>query len=181
MCNPTLVAGLSAGLQYQQSITAQKIAQQRENRQNEIAKKNFQFRQKAEQLKLKQSTEANLAKIKKAEEKSRRDRATFRANKNYTGNTYELLLQNYYDQEGGYRNTVFNNIDKNILQFDNTQIALQTNQEAQSTYITSPDYLYTAGASALSFAGNYYDYKAKQNKAGTNKSYYDYNYDGADD
>ena len=182
MCNPTLiVAGLSAGMQYQASITQQKIAEQRANRQNEIAKTNQIQRSKAESLKLKQSTEANLEKLRLAERKSRRDRATFRTNKNYTGNTYEMLLGNYYDSEAQYRNTVMGNIEKNVFQFDRTQEALQTNYDAQATYVQSPDYLYTAGASALSFAGSYYDYKAKKNASGQEKSFYDYNYDGADD
>ena len=34
--------------------------------------------------------------------------------------------------------------------------------------------MYTAGASALNFAGDYYSYKAKQNQAGTNNDYYSY-------
>ena len=175
MCNPTLiVAGLSAGMQYQQSIAQQKIAQQQQIRQNQIAKTNQIQRSKAESLKLKQSTEANLEKLRLAERKSRRDRSTFMVNKNYTGNNYNMLLANYYDSEAQYRNTVFGNISKNVAQFDRTQEALQTQYDAQSTYVMSPDYKYTAGASALSFASSYYDYKAKQNQAGTTSEYYTY-------
>ena len=49
MCNPTLiVAGLSAGLQYQQSMNMQKIARERDIRQNQIAKNNQIIRAKAE-------------------------------------------------------------------------------------------------------------------------------------
>lgn len=175
MCNPTLVvAGLSAGMQYQQSMAMQKNAQAQAIRQNEIAKNNQVIRAKAEALKLKQSTEKNLEKLRLAESESRRRRATFISGKNYTGNTYNMLLANYYDQEGQYRNTVLGNIQKNVFQFNETQKALQANYEAQSTYVTTPDFLYTAGASALNFAGSYYDYKAKQNQAGTNTDYYSY-------
>lgn len=182
MCSPTLVvSAISAGMSYQSSIQAQKIEQQRRTLQNINAKKNQIQRSKAESLKLKQSTEANLEKLRLAEMKSRRDRATFRTNKNYTGNTYEMLLSNYYDSEAQYRNTVMGNIEKNVFQFDRTQEALQTQYDAQSTFVTTPDYLYTAGASAISFAGSYYDYKAKKNASGQEKSYYDYNFDGADD
>ena len=175
MCNPTLVvAGLSAGLQYQQSMAMQKNARDQEIRQNQIAKNNQIIRAKAEATKLKLSTEKNLEKLRLAEGESRRRRATFAVGKNYTGNTYNMLLANYYDQEGQYRNTVLGNIQKNVFQFNRTQEALQANYEAQSTYITTPDFLYTAGASALNFAGSYYDYKAKQNQAGTNTDYYSY-------
>ena len=53
MCNPTLVvAGLSAGLQYQQSIQAQKAQRDAQIRQNEIAKKNLENRRTNLQAKL---------------------------------------------------------------------------------------------------------------------------------
>ena len=175
MCNPTLVvAGLSAGMQYQQSMAMQKNARDQEIRQNQIAKNNQIIRAKGEALKLKQSTEKNLEKLRLAEGESRRRRATFAVGKNYTGNTYNMLLANYYDQEGQYRNTVLGNIQKNVFQFDRTQEALQTQYDAQATYVTTPDFMYTAGASALNFAGDYYSYKAKQNQAGTNNDYYSY-------
>ena len=64
MCNPTLVvAGLSAGMQYQQAITQQKYKEAADRRQNEIAAKNLAYRRKASTLKLKQSTEKNLKKL----------------------------------------------------------------------------------------------------------------------
>mgnify|MGYP001156972076 CR=1 FL=1 len=175
MCNPTLVvAGLSAGMQYQQGMAQQKAMQAQQIRQNQIAKNNQIQRSQAESLKLKQSTEKNLEKLRLAEGESRRRRATFMTGKNYTGNTYNMLLANYYDQEGQYRNTVLGNIQKNVFQFDRTQEALQTQYDAQATYVTTPDFMYTAGASALNFAGSYYDYKAKQNQAGTNVDKYSY-------
>ena len=34
--------------------------------------------------------------------------------------------------------------------------------------------MYTAGASALAFAGDYYDYKAKKNANNVNTDYYEY-------
>ena len=73
MCNPTLVvAGLSAGMQYQQSMATQKAQQAQQIRQNQIAKNNQIQRAKAESLKLKQSTEKNLEKLRLAEGESRR-------------------------------------------------------------------------------------------------------------
>ena len=178
MCNPTLVvAGLTAGMQYQQSITQQKYAEMQAKRQNEIALANLQYRRKASSLKLRQSTEANLKKIKEAEELTRRKRATFKVAKTYDGNTYNTLLANYYRSEGDYRNTVLGNIKKNKFQFDQTQTALTTQYDSQASYVVAPDYLYTAGASALSFADDYYQYKTKQNQAGTYKKYYNYDYD----
>ncbi len=175
MCNPTLVvAGLSAGMQYQQAIAQQKIAEQQANRQNEIAAQNLAYRRKASVLKLKQSTEKNLKKIEEAKKEIRRRKATVIAGKTFTGNTYNTLLANYFRSEANYRNTVLGNIQKNKFQFDRTQEALTTQYDAQSTYVIAPDYLYTAGASALAFAGDYYSYKAKKNANNVNTDYYGY-------
>jgi len=175
MCNPTLaIAALSAGMSYQQSITQQKYAEQQAKRRNEIALANLEYRRKASSLKLRQSTEKNLAKIKEAEQLIRRKKATVIAGKTYTGNTYNTLLANYYRSEGNYRNTVLGNIQKNKFQFDQTQTALTNQYDAQSTYTIAPDYLYTAGASALSFANDYYSYKAKKNANNVNNDYYEY-------
>ena len=177
MCNPTLaVAALSAGMQYQQAITQQKYAEMQANRQNQIALANLTYRRKASSLKLRQSTEKNLAKMAEAEKLIKRKKATVIAGKTYTGNTYNTLLANYYRSEGNYRNTVLGNIQKNKFQFSETQKALTTQYDAQSTYVIAPDFMYTAGASALAFANDYYDYKAKKNANNVNYDYYDYNF-----
>ena len=177
MCNPTLaISALTAGMQYQQSIQQQKNAEMQANRQNEIALKNLEYNRKSSSLRLRQSTEKNLAKIKEAELLTRRRTATVIANKTFDGNTYNNLLANYYRSEGNYRNTVLGNIQKNKFQFNQTQTALTNQYDAQSTYVIAPDYMYTAGASALSFANDYYDYKAKKNANNVNYDYYDYNF-----
>ena len=175
MCDPTLiVAGISAGMQYQQAIAQQKYQEQQAKRQNEIAASNLSYRQKASALKLRQSTEKNLAKLKEAEEEVRRRKAKVIAGKTFTGNTYNTLLANYFRSEANYRNTVLGNIQKNKFQFDQTQTALTTQYDAQATYSIAPDFMYTAGASALAFANDYYDYKAKKNANNVNNDYYQY-------
>ena len=177
MCDPTLViAGASAMMQYQQSIKQQQYQWWQQQKQNELALRNLKFRRKAETLKLRQSTEKNLKKLEEAEKEIRRRKAKFKAAKTFDGNTFNTLLANYYRSEGNYRNTVLGNIQKNKFQFDQTQTALTTQYDAQSTYVIAPDYMYTAGASALSFANDYYDYKAKKNANNVNNDYYDYNF-----
>ena len=177
MCNPMLaISGLTAVMSYQQSIAQQKYAEQQAKRQNEIALANLEYRRRTSSLKLRQSTEKNLAKIKEAEQLIRRKRATFKAAKTFDGNTFNTLLANYYRSEGNYRNTVLGNIQKNKFQFGETQKYLTNQYDAQSTYVIAPDYMYTAGASALSFANDYYSYKAKKNANNVNYDYYDYNF-----
>ena len=177
MCSPTLaVAALSAGMQYQQAITQQKYKEAADRRQNEIAAKNLAYRRKASVLKLKQSTEKNLKKLEEAEKEIRRRKSTVIASKTFDGNTFNTLLANYYDSISSYRNVVLGNIEKNVFQYGETQKALTNQYDAQSTYTVAPDYLYTAGASALSFAGSYYEYKARQNANDVNPDYYSYNF-----
>ena len=175
MCNPTLiVAGLSAGLQFAQAQSQAKAIQAQQQRQNEIALANLAQRRKAESLKLRQSTSKNLKKMEQAEKDVRRRRARFTAGKTFTGNTYNTLLANYYRSEADYRNTVLGNIQQNKFQFNRTMEALSTQYDAQSTYVTAPNFMYTAGASALSFAGDYLDYKTKMNANNVNNDYYTY-------
>ena len=174
MCNPTLVFAASAALQFTQSMSQQKALESQQNRQNEIALANLIQRRKSENLKLRQTTSKNLKKIEQAEKDVRRRRATFTAGKTFTGNTFNTLLANYYRTEADYRNTVLGNIQKNKFQFNRTMEALSTTYDAQSTYVTSPNFMYTAGASALSFAGDYYSYKAKKNANNVNNDYYEY-------
>ena len=177
MCDPTLViACASAMMQYQQSIKQQQYQWWQQQKQNELALRNLKFRRKAETLKLRQSSEKNLKKLELAEKLSRRKRATFKAKKTFTGNTFNTLLANYYDSISSYRNVVLGNIEKNVFQYGETQKALTNQYDAQSTYTVAPDYLYTAGASALSFAGSYYEYKARQNANDVNPDYYSYNF-----
>jgi len=113
-------------------------------------------------------------KMEQAEKDVRRRRARFTAGKTFTGNTYNTLLANYYRSEADYRNTVLGNIQQNKFQFNRTMEALSTQYDAQSTYVTAPNFMYTAGASALSFAGDYYSYKAKKNAGNVNDDYYGY-------
>ncbi len=175
MCNPTLIiSGLSAGLQFATSMSEQKAQKKRQERQNQIALDNLIQRRHAENLKLRQSSAKNLKKIEEAERDVRRRRAKFRTGKTFTGNTYNTLLANYFRNEADYRNTVLGNIKKNKFQFSKTMEALSTTYDAQTTYVTSPNFLYTAGASALSFAGDYYAYKAKMNANNVTPDYYTY-------
>lgn len=175
MCNPTLiVAGLSAGLQFAQAQSQAKALEAQQKRQNEIALANLAQRRKSESLKLRQVTLKNLEKIEEAERDVRRRRAKFTAGKTFTGNTFNALLANYYRSEADYRNTVLGNIQQNKFQFNRTMEALSTTYDAQSTYVTAPNFMYTAGASALAFAGDYYSYKAKKNANNVNDDYYGY-------
>ena len=113
MCNPTLVvAGLSAGLQYQQSINAQKAQRDAALRQNEIANKNLENKQKnCTSTKFNSKTKKNLKVLSIKEKKARANKAKFLASdRGFSGNTYQFLLNNFENNIGDIRSTIFGNI-----------------------------------------------------------------------
>ena len=182
MCNPTLVvAGASAVLQYQVSIQQQKNAEAQANRRNELALRNREAKITNTTRQLIEKTKSRITKIGEAEKISRKKRSTFKVNReNFTGNTYDTLLANYYDTEATYRNRILGNIERSKFNYlQGTLPAIENQYMAQSTMVQEPDYFYTAGASALSFGKDYYSYKAKQNANDTNVEPYSYNDYGA--
>jgi len=176
MCNPTLVvAGLSAGLQYQQSIQAQKAQRDAQIRQNEIAKKNLENRRTNLQAKLIQKTKKNLKVIGLKEKEAKRKKAKFLASeRGFTGNTYNFLLGNYDDRLGDIRSTVLGNINFDANQFRNDYLGLNTLYESQTSYVTNVDYGTTAAVAGLNYSKSYLDYKNKQTALETNTPQYSY-------
>lgn len=182
MCNPTLVvAGLSAGLQYQQSMAAQKAQRDAQIRQNEIAKRNLENRRTNQNLSLIKKTKSRLEKLKIKKDELRRRRSTFLASDTgFTGNTYEFLLGNYFDVEGQSVANTFGNIEADKFQYDLNYQYLNDVYDSQTTYVTSPDATTTGLAAGLKFAGSYYGYKAQQNANNVNNDPYSYDVTDAD-
>ena len=102
------------------------------------------------------------------------NRATFKVNKeNFTGNSYDFLLANYYDKEAGYRNRVLGNIESSKFQYLQDLKSIDLRYDSQSTYVSPVDRRMNALSSTLNFGSTYYDYKAKQNRYQTNNDKYD--------
>ena len=190
MCNPTLiVAGASAVLQYQVANAQQKAVQDQQKRQNEIALRNREQRMVTKTRQLIEKTKGRLEKIGEAEKVARKKRSIFKTNReNFTGNTYDSLLANYYDTEGTYKNRILGNIERSKFNYlQNTLPALDLNYQREATMVSPVTRGYNAMASGLSFASTYYDYKAKQNRYQTDVDPYDYGtseslyYDGWED
>ena len=190
MCNPTLiVAGASAVLQYQVQTAQQKAVQQQQQRQNEIALRNRNAKITTTTRQLIEKTKARITRIGDAEKLSRKKRSTFKVNReNFTGNTYDSLLANYYDTEGTYRNRVLGNIERSKFNYlYGTLPAVDNQYMSQSTMVSPVTKGYNMASAGLTFASSYYDYKAKQNRYQTDVDPYDYgtseslNYDGWED
>jgi len=174
MCNPSLaIAAISAGVQYQQSVNAQKDARNLQIQQNIIAARDLDNRRANQQAKLIQQTTANLEKAGKAEKEFRRRRASFQAqDTGFTGNTYDTLLANYYDNEGGYRNAILGNIEQDVQQYKRDYKTANLIYESRTSYVTPVDRNFSALSAGLKFGGAYYDYKYKEEiKGAMNKRY----------
>ena len=189
MCNPYIVAGASAVLQYQVANAQQKAQQEADRRRNELALRNREARITTSQRQLIEKTKARLTKIGDAEKTARKKRSMFKVNReNFTGNSYDFLLQNYYSTEGQYKNRILGNIERSKFNYlQGTLPAIDNQYDAQSTYVSPVNSTYNALSSGLTFASTYYDYKAKRNRFETNVDPYDYGtseslyYDGWED
>jgi len=163
MCNPTLaVAAASTALQYQQSINAQKAQRDAQTRQNELALKNLQNKRLAIQENLIQRTKKNLKVLSIREKQARSKKAKFLASdRGFSGNTYQFLLNNFENNIGDIRSTIFGNIQFDARQFQNNYSNLNTMYENQSTYVSNVDYGTTALVAGLNYSKSYLDYKNK--------------------
>jgi len=176
MCNPTLViAGISAGLQYQQSVAQQKAMRDAQLRQNEIAKKNLENKRAKLQADLIQKSKKNLKILSIKEKEARRKKSQFLASeRGFTGNTYSYLVGNFEDSLGNVRNSVLGNIQFDANQFRNNYLGLNDVYNSQTTFVTNVDRGTSALSAGLNYASAYYDYKNKQGVAGTDVKEYSY-------
>tara|TARA_B100000959_G_C14977357_1_gene622059 strand:+ start:986 stop:1552 length:567 start_codon:yes stop_codon:yes gene_type:complete len=180
MCNPYVIMGASALMQYQVATAQQKAVQEQQKRQNKIAMQNRNLGVVSKTRGFIQKTKARLEKIGEAQKISRRKRAKFKVNKEgFTGQSYDFLLANYYDHEASYRNRILGNIESSKFQYLQDMKAVDLRYDSQSTYLSPVDRSLNAINSGLGFASNYYGYKAKQNSSQTNierYGYEDFNY-----
>jgi len=165
MCNATTamvaISAASAGLQYQMGKAQQQAEYARQQRQNELAKKNAIIRYASAQLKIRQKLKQAATKDYFATLKGRKVRAKYIAGVGDAGGlalhgSVNALLANYYRTEGKYRNAIRNNMAINISQFERNLEAIQFGQEAQSTYVTPPNTKLLFATQALNVANTYY-------------------------
>ena len=167
MCSPQIaMMALSAGLQFTVARAKAKAEYRRQQRQNEIAKKNAIQRYAAEQLKIRQIEKQSQEKGYEATLKARKKRAEFKvyaggSNLALSGST-SRLLNDYYRVEGRYKASLNRNMDINESQYHRNMEAIQFGQESQSTYLTPPNSNLLFASAALGFANNYYDFQGRK-------------------
>ena len=173
MCSPTLVvSGISAGLQYQQSVDEQKSRRDAQIRQNEIALANLNNRRASLQTKITQKTKKNLKILGIKEREARRNKAEFKASdRGIGGNTYQFLVQNFDNNLADVSKTVLGNIEFDRQQFRRDYLNLNSVYDRQSTFVTNVDRRTPALAAGLSYSKSYFDYKNKIKANELNKKY----------
>jgi hypothetical protein len=160
----------SSGLQYQQQATQQKAQYEAQKRQNELAKSNAVRRYATEQLRIRQVVDQTAQKEFEGTLKSREARARFinvsgERGVGLIGST-EALLADYYRTEANYKNSLNNNLNINVSQFERNLQAIQFGQESQSTYLTPPNPELTFATQALNVANTYYGLEFEKQQRG---------------
>lgn len=181
MCSPELVlAGISAGLQLQQTITQQQNAKKQSNKQNEIALANRLNKERAEGLRIRQVNEREQAKLFQSSLDAKKARATVRtAAEGFGGGVLDRLVTDYFRQEGRYNSAVLSNLEKEQAQSQQNFRNISVGQEAQSAYVPQVNYFTSFASAATNFGQDYLDYRSdeldreqaeKQAKQNTNRN-----------
>jgi len=178
MCNPTLVvAAASSAMQYQQSVQAQKAQRDAALRQNEIANKNLQNKRIALQQNLIRKTKKNLKVLSIKEKKARANKAKFLASDrgiSRSSNTYQFLLNNFQNNIGDIRSSIFGNIKFDAQNFQTNYSNLNTMYESQTAFVPTVNRGASALAAGLNYAKAHVDYKNKLSANDLTSSKYSY-------
>ena len=167
----TIASVVGQAISFQQQKKQQQYAWWQQKKQNELARENAIQRYAAEQLKIRQTLKQAAQKDYLATLEGRKIRSKFITEAGDAGGlalsgSTENLLRNYYRTEGNYRNSLRNNMDINISQFERNLEAIQFGQEAQSVYETPPNPHLLFASSALNVANSYFDLKVRKEREG---------------
>ena len=180
MCVPPQVAlvALSAGssfLQFQQQKQAQKDAEARAIRTNNLARRNALQRYASEQLKIRQVAKQSSEKGFQATLKARKARAEYRTVAGASGlaisGSTQALLSDFYRTEGNYKASLARNLDINVSQFERNMEAIQFGQEAQSTYVQPPNSAMLFASAVGNVANTYYGIEMQKQNMGLMTNY----------
>ena len=175
MCVPPQIAltAISIGssvLQYKQQKKAQKDAEERQKRQNELARRNALQRYASEQLKIRQVAKQSSQKGFEATLRARKARAEFVTTAGSSGialsGSTNALLADFYRTEGNYKASLARNLDINISQFERNLEAIQFGQEAQSTYVQPPNPAMLFASAVGNVANTYYGMEMQKQNMG---------------
>lgn len=164
MCNPTLIfaAARTAFTIYQSNQQAKNdraVAQRR----NEIAAQARREKENAENLRLRQIRESKFAKIEELTTEAKEARGTtLAAAETVGGAVLDRIVRNFYRTEGKYKSTIEKNLEAEAAQSDTNKRLFAIEQEGRQVYIPEVDTVGIFAAGAISFGGDWLEWKARK-------------------
>ena len=164
MCSPTLaIQGISTAFKFVQARKEQRAIREQAIKQREIAEKNYRLKVAQEQLKIRQQEEAAVDKITQAKIEGKQLKAKAKVSaETIGGNVLDRVFEDYLRQEGKYKSSVEANLEKEFAQSQQNIKGYGVELESQTPYIPPVNTVGLLGASAISFAGSYVNWKADQ-------------------
>ena len=164
MCSPTLMISVASnGLKFMQAQQANRSARHAAVLQNQRARENRILKATAEDYKIRQKRKESMAKAYAMVRKGREARSTaFTASESMGGGVINKLINNYFRQEGEYKNKVLSNLKAEAFQSQRAKEAYRLGQEYQSKDIPPVEIVPTFAAGAINFSGDYFDWRASE-------------------
>ncbi len=168
MCDPSGMLFLKAAasiFSFSQQVRQQRADKQVAIRRNEIAAQARREKENAENLRLRQIALRKKEKIEELAEESREARATARtAAEMVGGKGLDRVVNNYLRVEGKYRSTIEKNLEMEMAQGAINKRLFAIEQEGRQVYIPEVDTAGIFAAGAISFGGDWLEWKARQDE-----------------
>ena len=164
MCSPTLMISVASnGLKFMQAQQENRSARHAAVLQNQRARENRILKATAEDYKIRQKRKESMAKAYAMVRKGREARSTaFTASESMGGGVINKLINNYFRQEGEYKNKVLSNLKAEAFQSQRAKEAYRLGQEYNSKAIPPVDTLPSFAASSLNYASDYYAWRESE-------------------
>lgn len=165
MClDPMLLVSIASnGLKFIQAQKADKAARLQQQQQNDLALKNRNLKEAAENYRLIGVIKKERQETGAITEKTRAAKARAEAMAEGVGGaSVDRLLMDFLRQEGEYKNAVLNQLDEEIFASSLNQEAIVNEQAGNQTYVTGNNTIMNAASAGLNYAGDWYKWKSDQ-------------------
>lgn len=166
MCDPiTIIKMAATALSVAQGLQKQRAARQLAQRQNDIALEARREKENAENLRIRQIAIRKRDKKSELIIESREKQATARtAAESVGGAGLDRVVNNYLRIEGKYVSKIDKNLEMEIAQSNINKRLFAHEQEARQAYIPEVDYAGAFASTAISFGGDWFEWKARKDE-----------------
>ena len=168
MCDPSGMLFLRAAatiFSFSQQIRKQRADTQVAIKRNEMAAQARREKENAENLRLRQIALRKKEKIEEVEIESKEARATARtAAETVGGKALDRVVNNYLRTEGKYKSTIEKNLEREMAQGAINKRLFAIEQEGRQVYIPEVDTAGIFAAGAISFGGDWFEWKARKDQ-----------------